>query len=676
MGVIGGDTFYFIGGKHRPEKNCSLRSVHAPMKRPLGSTPAETKSLTAKPPIRQSALAWPRGPIFFLILFATLVAYFPALGGGMLWDDAGHVTRPDLQSWSGLPRIWFEVGATQQYYPLLHSAFWLEHRIWGDATVGYHLVNVLWHATSAWLLFVLLRRLRIGGALVAALIFALHPVAVESVAWISEQKNTLSTVFYLLAMLAWLRFEEERRPVRYIVATILFAAALFSKTVTATLPGALLVIAWWRRGKLSWRCDVLPLVPWMLLSVAAGSATSWFEHHIIGASGGDFALSPVERGLLAGRVVWFYIGHLVWPTGLSFFYEHWTIDSGVWWQWLFPAAALVVLAICVGWSRRDRGPLAAALIFGGTLLPALGFINVYPFIFSYVADHFQYLGSLAAIAILAAAGTRAIELLKWPQWSGMGVAAGVLVLLGVLTWRQCGMYRDEISLYEGTLSRTPTSWVAHLNLGTALDDAGRSEESLPHLRRALELKPGHPDTLNSLGNVLNHLGQPNEALIFLEEAIRLQPRFAAAHNTLGATLMSLGRTEEGVAAFRRAVEIQPQLTQARINLGWALANTGHAAEALKQLERVRKQEPENADAEIKTALIYTLSVDLTAAGAHARHAVELQPDNADFHHVLGRILLLQGQKKDAAEQFESTLEIDPTHAGAREALDSIKQVQK
>src|SRR5882724_8340241 len=259
------------------------------------------------------------GAVFALVLLVTLIAYLPALTGEFLWDDMGHVTRPDLQSWYGLWRIWFEVGATQQYYPLLHSACWIEHGIWGDATIGYHLINVLWHATSACLLAAFLRRLAIPGAVLAALVFSLHPVCVESVAWISEQKNTLSTVFCLAAALAWLRFEDERRPARYAIAILFFLAALLTKTVTATLPAALLVVAWWRRGRLSWRDDVQPLLLWLILGLAAGLGTAWLESAQIGAGGGDFALGALERGLLAGRVVWFYLGKLLWPFGLTFF---------------------------------------------------------------------------------------------------------------------------------------------------------------------------------------------------------------------------------------------------------------------------------------------------------------------------------------------------------------------
>ena len=611
--------------------------------------------------------------MFALIFVATFVAYSPALAGDILWDDAGHVTNLALQSWSGFLRIWFEPGVTQQYYPLLHTAFWFEHQLWGDATLGYHLINVLWHATSACLLVAILRRLAVPSALLAGLIFALHPVCVESVAWIAEQKNTLSTVFCLAALLAWLRFEEERRPARYAIATLWFVAALLTKTVTATLPGALLVVAWWRRGRLSWRDDVLPLLPWLTLGLAAGLGTSWFERTQIGATGGDFTLGGVERVLLAGRVVWFYLGKLLWPAGLTFFYPRWTIDATVAWQWLFPGAALGLLALLGWWQKRDRAPLAAALLFGGTLFPVLGFVNVYPFVFSYVADHFQYLASLGLIAFLAAAATRGFAHLAWPRWSGPVLATAVLLILGGLTWRQSGMYRDVFVLYETTLARNPSSWVAHLNLGAALDDAGRPEEALPHLQRALELKPGFPETLNSLGNVLNRLGRSREALPLLEQAVRIQPRFAGAHNTLGVALMSLGRAGEGIAEFGRAVELDPKLATARVNLGWALANNGRVTEAVAQFEHVLRLQPDLADAHVKWGLTLAMHGDMTKAVPHLERAVELQPEDAETRYVLGSAFVEIGRRAAAIEQFEETLRLEPKHAGAREQLDRLRR---
>jgi protein O-mannosyl-transferase len=633
------------------------------MNRPARPAAASVSSSSAS-----ASAHWTGSVIYLLLLSATLAAYWPGLTGALLWDDVGHVTSPALQSWSGLLRIWFEPGATQQYYPLLHSAFWLEHRLWGEATIGYHLINVLWHATSAWLFYIILRRLAVPGALLAAALFALHPVCVESVAWISEQKNTLSLVFYLAAALAWLRFEDQRTPRRYVVATLWFSAALLTKTVTATLPCALLVLAWWRRGRVSWRADVVPLLPWLVLGITAGLGTTWFESTQIGAQGADFALGPIERLLLASRVVWFYFASLVWPLDLAFFYPRWTIDTGIWWQWLFPLATAALLAVTAWGSRRNRSPLAAALLFGGTLFPVLGFVNVYPFVFSYVADHFQYHASLALFAFLAAAAVRGWEYFQWPRAGGRAGAVAVLLVAATVTWQQSAHYRDVITLYRASLARSPDSWVAHLNLGVALDEAGDTQAALPHLQRALELKADHAETLNSLGNVLNRLSRSVEARPLLERAIKLQPRFDSAHNTLGASLMALGQSDAGIAAFRRALEINSRLTTARVNLGWALANTGRPAEALVQLDQARREEPENADVHFKTALVLVQMHRLPDALPPARRAVELQPDSVDYRLVPATLLLELGRPAEAAEQFEAALEIAPGHPGALRGL--------
>src|SRR5262249_48756811 len=212
-------------------------------------------------------------------------------------------------------------------------------------------------------------------------IFAVHPVSVESVGWVSEQKNPLSSVFYLGAMLVYLRFDESRRRTDYVVALGLFVLGLLTKTVTATLPAALLVIFWWQRGTLSWKRDVVPLLPFFALGAAAGLLTAWVERTLIGAQGAGFELTFLERGLLAGRVVWFYLSKLVLPANLMFIYPRWKIDATIWWQWLFPMATLSAVVLLWAIRRRSRAPLAGWLLFVGTLAPVLGFVNVYPFVF-------------------------------------------------------------------------------------------------------------------------------------------------------------------------------------------------------------------------------------------------------------------------------------------------------
>ena len=604
-------------------------------------------------PLARDQTVW-----FCLLLFAAaLLAYLPALSGGFLWDDAGHVTRADLRSLSGLGRIWFEFGATQQYYPVLHSAFWFEHLIWGDSTVAYHLLNVLLHATTACLFARLLRRLAIPGAWLAALLFALHPVCVESVAWISEQKNTLSAVLYLLAALAFLRFHDSRRRAHYAGAAALFAFALLTKTVTASLPAALLVVLWWRNGRLDWRRDVLPLLPWFALGAGSGLVTAHFERALIGAQGSDFALAFDERLLLAGRVVWFYLGKLVWPAELIFIYPRWTVDASQWWQWLFLAAAVALLLglLWLAVTRRRRGPLAAALLFGGTLFPVLGFFNVYPFLFSYVADHFQYLASLAVFA-LAGAGLTALAA-RFPRPAALGAAALLLGTLGTLTWRQSGMYRDGFTLYETTLARNSACWMAHQNLAIALTESGRTEEAITHLQTALRLKPDHAPAENNLGDNLLRLGRPAAALPHFERAVQLRPDYAVAHCNRGLALARLGRVEEARRAFAEATRLDPQYPEAEFNWGIALVESKLAAEALPHLGRAIQLAPRWSSARIYFGRVLASEGRLADAATQFRAAVDLAPNSGEAHLLLGKALRALGRTTEAEPHLDAARQL-------------------
>src|ERR1700746_3229459 len=330
---------------------------------------------------------WKRGDWFFCLILAvvTLLAYQPAWHGGLLWDDDFNIATPELRSLDGLRRIWFVPRTTLQYYPLLYSSSWLQERLLSNSTTGYHLVNILLHIGCVVLVLKILRFLRIPGAELAAIIFALHPVDVETVAWITERKNTLSGFFALAAALWYLRFDESRSGRSYALALGLFLLGLLSKTAIVTLPLALLVIFWWKRGAISWRRDVVPLIPFFFLSAAAGLMTSWVEYGNIGYKANPLAFSPVDRCLMAGRAFWFQLGKVLWPSNLMFVYPRWEINAAVWWQYLFPLAVLGLLGILWSLRRWSRAPLAGVLVYIFMLLPTLGFLNQFFFIYSFVS---------------------------------------------------------------------------------------------------------------------------------------------------------------------------------------------------------------------------------------------------------------------------------------------------
>ncbi len=614
-----------------------------------------------------------------LIFCATVFAYLPALSGDFIWNDSDYVTAPALRSLAGLVRIWNEAGATQQYYPLLHSAFWVQHRLWGDHPLGYHIVTLLLHAGSAVLFALILRRLfdsdraesSAGVAWLAALLFALHPVHVESVAWITEQKNTLSLVFYLAAALVYLRFDETRRPRTYVAALALFVFSLWCKTVTATLPAALLVTFWWKRGRLDWRRDVLPLLPWFAIGAAAGLFSSWVEQTYLGARGVDFDLPFAGRVLVAGRAIWFYAGKLVWPFGLNFIYPRWTVDAAVWWQWLFQLGVLAVGAVLWFLRRRTRGPLAVFLFFAGSLFPVLGFVNLFGARYSWVWDHWQYLPDLGPLA-LAAAGLTAGWRLAAPRFRGLGpgLVAALAVLLGALTWSHCGMFHDDQTLYRMTLARNPDCWLAHDNLGLIWSQMpGRLPDAIAEYEEALRLQPESAEVHYNLGVVWAEMpGKLNDAAAQFDEAVRLQPSFAAAHNNLGAAWAKMpGRLPDAIAQYEAALRLQPDLAEAHNNLGDAWSRTpGRLQDAIAEYETALRLRPDYAAAHnnLGVALAKTPG-RLQDAIAQYEAALRLQPNYVTAHYNLGRAWSeTPGRLRDAIAQYQEALRLQPDYAAA------------
>jgi hypothetical protein len=495
----------------------------------------------------------------------TLAAYAGSLANGFVWDDAVYLkNNVTLRSFEGLARIWLEPGATAyQYFPMVNTSFWVEYQLWQLEPAGYHAVNLALQIAISLLLWRALRLLRVPGSWLAAAVFAVHPVGVESVAWIAERKNLLSTFFYLCALLAFLRWVDPdtpttprlgERPGSYALSLLFFELALLSKALTCTLPGVLGLILWWKRGCLQ-RADAVALAPLVAMGVAFGAFSVWMETHVAGAAGSDWELSWSDRVLIAGRAFWFYAGKLVWPHPLIFQYPRWTIDASQWQQWLPPVAAL---ALPVGlWrlrTRVGRAPLVAVLCYAGTLLPILGFIDFYFMRYSFVQDHFQYLASPFLIALVAAAAARVAETIRGPARSvGPALAAATLLVLTLLTARQTRQFESEEALWRTTLERNPGSWLAHYSLAEIAIDAQRYDEAVEHLRSALKSQPALAETHSQLGAVMAMMGRFEAAERHLRDAIEIDPGGSFNYWTLSGVLRQLGREDEANRFLKKAL---------------------------------------------------------------------------------------------------------------------------
>ncbi len=539
-----------------------------------------------------------------IIFCLTLVAYSPAIHGNLLLDDPEHLTAPALQSFHGLWRIWSEIGATPQYCPLSYSAFWMEHRLWGDAAVGYHLMNILLHSLCAGLVILILRRLRLPGAWLAGLIFALHPVCVEAVAWISQQESALSAFFYLASALLYLRFDENRRRSGYLCAMGLFVLALLSNPVTATLPVALLLILWWRLKRLRLKRDLLPLLPWLALSIISACLIAWGQRTQINARDLDFSLTFLQRFLLAGHAAWFYLAKLVWPSNLTLIYPRFTIDPGAWLQYLYPAGILALSACLLRW----RGLLSGWLFFIVTLFPILGFLKLSPSSYSYVADHFQYLACLGIIVPVASGLALAVK--KLPE-TGIFPASSLpfvtpvicgipLAVLFLLTWNQTGMYADLETLLRTTITRNPGSSVAYNYLGEILFRQERVDEALSYARMAVKLNPDSAEANSNLANILRYQKRFDEAIAYYKKASDLRPDIASIQGSLANALLDVGKVEEAVPRYETALRLDASDGLLMNNLAWTLAtcpkasvrNGARAVElALRAVQIIGSQDP-------------------------------------------------------------------------------------
>jgi tetratricopeptide (TPR) repeat protein len=631
-------------------------------------------------PKQQASQTWLRREwLIALLLFAALlVAYYPALHGGLVWDDATYLVKNQtLQTLAGLRAIWLDPVTSPQYYPLTFTLFWAVHQICGLNPLGYHLVTLLLHGVTTLLFWQLLERLRVRGALLAAAIFAFHPVNVMSVAWMTELKNTLSCSLALGAAWAYVRFaglgvyeqaSKKQTPWRwYVLSLVLFQLAMLAKTAVSFLPVSLLLVVWWQRDRLT-RRDLLSLIPMLGISVGMGAFTIYFERHAGGASGADFTMGFLARVLVSGRSFWFYLGKLLWPWPLIFIYPRWEPDVHVWWQWLYPVAT--VSALLGSWLARRRigkGVFVALMHFYISTSMLVLMVVLYMMRYSFVADHWQYFGCLAIFALVGSALARAADWLRREPWGGhlaTGLGVALILGLGVLTRAQSAIYSDAETLWNVTLARNPQCWVGYYNLGDILLQRGRPEEAAAQLRQALQLRPGLADAHTNLGLALFHLGRATDAIAQYRIALQTNPDAADAHNDLGNALNQQGDTQEAIAEFREALRLDPHYADAHNNLGNALFQQGHVQEAVAEYRETLRINPGIATAHVNLGNALFQQGLIDDAIAQYRDALQINPDNAAAHSALANALLGQSRAGEAIPQNRE----NPADAGAHKTL--------
>ena len=691
----------------REAQRAAARTAKIPAERgsasaPRTAVPGELPGSSIEPTRRAAAGV---GALVFLVL----ASYFPALSGGFVWDDVIFSEEPVIHRWSGLWNIWFSPADMRKeghYWPIVYTTFWLEHKLWGLAPFGYHLVNLVLHLVNALLVWRIGRRLAVPGAWALAAVFAVHPLHVESVAWVIERKDLLSALFYLSAVLAWMRFTESPRPARYALVLGLFTAALLSKSVAVTLPAALVIWHWWKRGTVT-VTDWLRLAPLFACGLAITAADLAFYTSREPLSLG---YSAVERVLIASRALWFYVGKLLWPTDLAVIYPLWEVRAGDGLGWVYvAAAAAVAAALWLTRHRIGRGPAAGAAFFAVTLSPMLGFVDYGYMQFSLVADRFQYLAGIGVMAVLVAGAVRGAHRLPAPlRYAGAGALVLVLAVLGASTWRQAGVYRDDITLFSHIVALNPQARSAHLNLGSALLDARRIEEGYAaslvalaqrpddsrvhsnlgralllmerideaseHLTRALELDSRSAIARQNMAELLRKQGRYEEAAASYREALARDASYALAHAGLGISLYELERYEEALASMDHALALSPdspRMGTLHVLTGRALQAMGRFDAAERRFRRAAGLDPDNAAPLVDLSRLRIAQRRFDEAGQFLRRAFELASDDVVALHNVAEAHRKQGRYKEAIESYRAVLAIDPdfamAHAGMGDA---------
>ncbi|HBI22910.1 MAG TPA: hypothetical protein DDX84_01565 [Nitrospiraceae bacterium] len=539
-----------------------------------------------------------------IIILITILVYIPAIRGGFIWDDDAFLTdNPLIKASDGLYYFWFST-KPPDYFPLVSTSLWIEWRLWGMNATGYHITNVLLHAISSVLVWLVLTRLKIPGAWLAGLIFAVHPVNVESVAWITERKNTLPMVFYLLTILSYLQFEVSSKQRWYFISLSMFLLALLGKTSVVMLPFVLLGLAWWQRGRVT-REDLIRSIPFFALSLMLGLVTVWFQYKGVGE---DIVRNDsfLSRLAISGWAVWFYLFKALIPYKLTFVYPRWEIDEYSILSYI-PLFILLLLLSLFWLYRRTWGKslLAGFGYFVVTLIPVLGFLNIYFMKYSFVADHWQYFSIIGIIALIVGVGSAYLSRLnKITPEIRVTCAVIVVAILSLLTWKQCFIYKDMETLRLDTIRKNPTTGMAHNNLGNVYEKQGRLDEAIKEYLIALKIKPDDAEIHNNLGVVYYEQSRVDDAIKEYLTALKIKPDYGDAHYNLALVYHGQGRLNEAIKEYMVALKIKPDDAEIHNNLGLAYAIQGHLDESIHEFQITLKLKPDHANASFNLGLAY------------------------------------------------------------------------
>lgn len=692
-----------------PRKQPQGNPTSAPAKSPNPPTPPAARTSSADSPLLAALAPW----LPWLALAAiAFIVYLPALGAGFIWDDDALTANTFVNSSTGLFKIWLTprlMIQEQHYWPLVYTTFWLERLVAGLNPFIYHLDNNLLFCGVALLLWRVLRRLELPAAWFAAALFAVHPIHVESVAWVIERKDVLNGVFTLGAALAFLRFADPAEPHRtrfYVLSLILFAAAMLSKSAGVGLPLALGLALWWRRGRLTLR-DLAALLPLLLVAVVL---TLVDLRHLAtlrdpGAYGSGLPL--LGRVVLAGRAIWEYLLKLAIPWPLATFYPQWTVRTASVFAWL-PLLAWLALVAGLWLVRRrlGRGPFTAVAFYSLMLGPALGVMDFDYLYNTYIADRFQFLASIGPLALAAAGIVALAARFRWPATTLHYGQVALLALLGLLCLRQASFYHDSVWLFRASIAAAPSCWPAYTNLAWALGQEGKTEEGNDVLRNAiktmsppspkltlelagtlalqkrfdeadhyyretLRLAPNFMEGLTSYGTFLAYHGNPDGAVKLYQQALAINPDQPLALANMGNVLHSQGKVDEAVRSLKHAIRIAPWFVGYRVDLADALIDLKDYEGALEQCRAARRLDPNFAGGPLTEGKALLAQSKGSEAEASIKEALQLMPPTADALYNLGQAFQMQSKIAAAAQSYQQALQFQPDFAPAQDRLRSL-----